>query len=81
MTVDKDAKKYIGLTIEWGYENRKAHIQMPSYLEKVFARFNHKTPVKPQNSPHPHVIPQYGAKKQYAKDNNESPLLSKEETK
>jgi hypothetical protein len=29
MTVDKEATKYIGLTIEWDYENRKAHFHMP----------------------------------------------------
>ena len=44
---------------------------------------------KMQNSPHPHVTPQYGAsvtpqygaKTQYAKDDDESPSLSKEVTK
>jgi hypothetical protein len=52
----------IGLTIEWDYTNRKAHIHMPGYLQKALTRFKHKTPDKIQNSPHPHVIPQYGAK-------------------
>ncbi len=28
ITVDKDATKYIGLTIEWDYDNGKAHIHM-----------------------------------------------------
>jgi hypothetical protein len=54
---------------------------MPGYLQKACTRFKHKMLVKIQNSPHPHVIPQYGAKMQYAKDDNESPPLSKEETK
>jgi len=81
MTVDKEARKYIGLTIEWDYENRKARIHMPGYLEKAFTRFKHEAPPKIQNSPHPHVIPQYGVKIQYAKDDDESPPLSKEETK
>ncbi len=81
MTVDRDATKYIGLTIEWDYINQKAHIHMPGYLKKAMIRFKHETPDKIQNSPHPHVIPQYGAKMQYAKDNDVSPPLSKEETK
>jgi hypothetical protein len=83
MTVDKEATKYIGLAIEWDYENRKAYNHMPGYLEKAFTRFKHKAPGKNQNSPHPHVIliPQYGAKTQYAKDKDMSPPLSKEETK
>jgi hypothetical protein len=81
MTVDEEATKYIGLTIEWEYKKQKAHIHMPGYLQKAFTRFKHEMPVKIQNSPHPHVIPQYGAKTQYAKEDNESPPLSKEETK
>jgi hypothetical protein len=32
MTVDKEATKYIGLTIEWDYTNRKVHIHMPGYF-------------------------------------------------
>ncbi len=54
---------------------------MPGYLPKAFIRFKHEMPVKIQNSPHPYVIPQYGTKMQYAKEENESPPLSKEETK
>ena len=73
MTVDTEATKYIGLTIDWDYTNQKAHIHMPGYLEKAFTRFKHEAPEKIQNSPHPHVIPQYGAKTQYAKDDDESP--------
>jgi hypothetical protein len=62
MTVDKIATKYIGLTIEWDYMNRKAHIHMPGFLQKALTRFNHETPDKTQNSSHPHVITQYRAK-------------------
>jgi hypothetical protein len=45
------------------------------------------TPIQPsktkekQNSPHPHVIPQYGTKIQYASDADTPPPLNKEETK
>ena len=35
ITIDWDAKKYIGLTVEWDYENRKVHIHMPGYLTKA----------------------------------------------
>jgi hypothetical protein len=43
MTVDKEATKYIGLTIEWDYMNQKAHIHMLGYLQKALIRFKHKT--------------------------------------
>jgi hypothetical protein len=35
ITVDWDAKKYIRLTIEWDYVNRKVHVHMPGYLSKA----------------------------------------------
>jgi hypothetical protein len=73
MTVDKDATKYIGLTIQWDYINRKAHIHMPGYLDKVFVKFNHKKPMKIQNSLHPHVPPNYGVKTQYIVEEIDSP--------
>jgi hypothetical protein len=81
MTVDWQATKYIGLTIEWDYSNRKANIHMSGYLKKAFIRFKHKTPNKIQRSPQPHVITNYGAKTQYAKEDDVSPPLSADDTK
>jgi hypothetical protein len=80
MTVDEEAERYIGLTIQWGYINRKAHIHMPGYLYKACVRFKHEKPMKKQNSPHALVIPKYGAKTQHAQEEINFPLLSKEET-
>jgi hypothetical protein len=54
---------------------------MPGNLNKVFLKFKHVAPSKKQNSPHPHAIPQYGAKTQYAESQDDSPLLNKEDTK
>jgi hypothetical protein len=44
-------------------------------------RFKHETPHKKQNSPHPHVIPNYGAKAQYTEPDDNLPPLGTEETK
>jgi hypothetical protein len=81
ITIDKTATKYIGLTIEWDYENKKVYTSMPGYLSKAFVRFKHETPRKKQNSPHPHVVPNYGAKAQYAEPEDDLPPLGAEETK
>jgi len=75
ITVDKEAKKYIGLAIEWDYAKPKGHIHMPDYLQKAFTRFKHEAPEKIQNSPHPRVIPQYRAKTHYAKDDKQSTTM------
>ena len=55
ITVDEEATKYIGLTIEWDCDNGKVHIHMPGYLEKAMTKFKHETPTKMQNSPHRHI--------------------------
>ena len=79
--IEWDATKYIGLTINWDYAKCKVYIHMPGYLTKALHRFKHLTPIRKQNSPHPHVTPQYGAKVQYTPDNNKSPSLNKDDTK
>ena len=81
ITVDWEAHKYIGLTVEWDYLNRKVHLHMSGYLNKALLRFKHEMPKTKQNSPHPHVAPQYGAKTQYVEKADTSPPLGKEETK
>jgi hypothetical protein len=58
ITIDWNATKYIGLTIEWDYTKGKVHVHMQEYLPNALLRFNHPKPKKKQNSPHPHVIPQ-----------------------
>jgi hypothetical protein len=78
ITIDWGATKYIGLTIDWDYDKRQVHVRMPGYLEKAFLKFKHFAPR--QNSPHPHAIPQYGAKTQYGESQDESPFLNKEDT-
>jgi len=80
ITIDQTATKYIGLTIEWDYENQKVHTSMPGYLSKAFVRFKHEILHKKQNSPHPHVIPNYGAKVQFAEPEEDLPILGTEET-
>jgi hypothetical protein len=54
---------------------------MPGYVEKALACFGHTIPSEPQHQPHKHTIPSYGATIQYAKADDSSRLLSKEEKK
>ena len=81
ITVDWNATKYIGITIEWDYKTQKVYTHMPGYLSKALLRFKHDVPKTKQNPPHPHVAPQYGAKEQYTTEEDTSPLLNKEEAK
>ncbi len=80
-TEDWTGTKYLGLTIEWDYENGQVHIWMPGYIKMTLVQFNHETPKKIQNSPHPHTIPTYGTKIQYADQPDNCPKLSKGDNK
>jgi hypothetical protein len=81
ISTDWDVTKYIGLTIDWDYAKRKVYIHMPGYLAKALQRFKHPMPTKQQNSPHPHVVSNYGAKVQYSTADDDSPPLDKKDTK
>jgi DNA-dependent RNA polymerase auxiliary subunit epsilon len=72
---DWDGTRYIGLTLEWDYINRRVHLSMPGYIAKALIRFAHPPPNKPQHQPHPHTERTYGATIQYAKKTDESPPL------
>jgi len=48
---------------------------MSDYIPDVLARFKHKQPHHFQGSPHPHAVPTYGAKVQYARAESTEPIL------
>ncbi len=74
-------ERYCGLTIKWDYEKRKVHLSMPGYVKKALTRFQHPPPAKQQDQPYPHVKPNYGAKKQYSQEDDNTPALNKAEKK
>jgi hypothetical protein len=75
---DWTGSKYIGITFDWDYHNRRVHLSMPGYIAKVLQRSGHKHPQRLQNLPHPHMVPTYGAKAQYVEAEPPSILLDKE---
>jgi len=52
--------------------NRRVHLSMPKYIDKAVERFQIAQPNRRQDSPHPHVIPAYGAKTQFAMETDNS---------
>ena len=73
ITVDETGSKYLGMTLEWDYENRFVDISMPGYVKKALHRFQH-APTKVRNSPYPAPIPQYGKKQQFTVEDDSSPV-------
>ncbi len=51
---------------------------MPGYIQKALKQFQHLPPSKPQNQPHPHIPPTYGAKVQYTEPEDTLPKPSKD---
>ena len=43
-TTDWRGKRYLGLTIDWDYENKQVHLSMPGYIQDAVKRFNHEVP-------------------------------------
>ena len=78
---DNKGKRYLGLDLDWDYENRTVHISMLDYVTDALKRFHHARPRKAQDQPHAHLKTIYGAKKQYAPDDDDSPPLSKADKK
>jgi hypothetical protein len=68
--------KLAGIAITWDYPNRHCRISMPGYIDNLLIKFKHPRPSKPRLSPHACLPIAYGAKTQFAPDNDASALLS-----
>lgn len=64
--------------MDWDFVHEKIHISKPKYATKAIKQLLHPTK-KMRNSPYQYTLPQYGAKSQYAKTPEESPLLEDKE--
>jgi hypothetical protein len=75
VSIDWEGERYCGLILKWEYQRRTCDISMPGYIERALARFDHPKPKKPQDNPFKYIPPEYGAKVQYAPDEDTSELL------
>ncbi|KAL7486705.1 hypothetical protein ACHAW6_012314 [Cyclotella cf. meneghiniana] len=53
------------------------HLSMTGSCQKTGHCFHHPPPTKQQHQPYPHMAHTYGAKQQYTKAEDDSPLLNK----
>jgi hypothetical protein len=74
LTTDWEGKVYSGMTLQWYYKNRTCDISMSGYIANVISRFQQYTSKHPQQIPSRYVMPVYGAKTQYATQDETSPL-------
>ena len=76
ITTDWTGSLYCGLTLKWDYDKRTVDISMPGYVERALQTLQHPLPTRAQYAPHAWAAPTYGAKIQYAEDDDTSPPLS-----
>jgi hypothetical protein len=75
ITTDWGGTVYSGITLKWDYDKRTCEISMTGYVNNALNKFQHDNPKTPQHTPSKYVTPVYGAKMQYATQ-DETPLLS-----
>ena len=72
ISVDWKTSLYIGIILDWDYQERKVTLSMPQYVQKALNKFKHDMPTSPEYAPHEHITPVYGAKVQYATQMDDS---------
>ena len=74
---DWKGKRYLGLDLDWDYDQRKIHLLMMPYVTDTFTRSQHANHWNPQHQPYLQINPTYGTKAQYAEASDVSPPLGK----
>jgi hypothetical protein len=81
-TISTDMKgSYIGLNIEWDYNNGTVDISMPGYIERALLRFQHNKPTTAQHSPHRSASVTYGKQQQLIPAPDTTPVLDAADNK
>jgi hypothetical protein len=81
LTVDWDATKYCGITLEWDYVNHTVDLSMPNYVADALHHFQCPTPKHRIHAPSKWPPPSYGTKVQLTSPTDESPKHTAKETK
>ena len=80
ISVDMSGSHYVGLDIDWNYQEKFVEISMPKYIPDLLQQLAYKANI-PEHAPHTYNKPSYGSKIQYANDIDTSPPLDKTGTK
>ena len=81
ITVDMTGSKYLGMQINWNYDEKYVEISMPDYVKKALHRYQY-VPTRPQHALHPAPRPVYGRAQQMTKPprHNKYTLQAREKT-
>jgi hypothetical protein len=62
--------------LDWDYKKRTCDISTPGYIKNVLNKFQHDAPRTPKHTPSKYITPVYGAKIQFATQDNSPPLTA-----
>ena len=77
--VDWEPMFYLGVTLDFNYEERTCKMSMPGYVKQALIRFQHEFK-KTTNSPSPFMPPVYGQKIQMASIDKTNPMTKQQTT-
>jgi hypothetical protein len=80
VTADWTGSTFLGMHLEWNYEQHTVDISMLNYIRKALQHFQHQHPKRPEHTPHKYLSPQYGAAIQYTPDEDYFTPLTRAET-
>ena len=72
LEVDMEDKTYVGINLYWDYAKGEVRLLIPGYVSEVLSHFKHIWLGKPEDQLYAHVVPNYGAKVQFAPDEDTS---------
>jgi hypothetical protein len=75
ISCDWTGSAYCGLKLDWDYKSKFVDLSIPGYIKAALHKFQHPTPIHPENTPHTWNPPVYGSKTQYIEAQQDSPLL------
>jgi hypothetical protein len=76
ITTDWEGTVYSGINLDWDYKKRTCDISTPGYITNVLNKLQHDAPRTPQHTPSKYITPVYGAKMQFATQDNSPPLTA-----
>ena len=80
VTIDWKGELFVGIKLEWDYENRTLETHVPGFTKRALHKYQHPKPKKPQHAPAKAAPIQYGAKVQKTQHDT-SPYISAERIK
>ena len=75
--INWNGSKYLGIDLEWHYDEGYVVLSMKGYVNKALREFLHRKPPKPVYGPTKYNEPEFGKKIQYAENESSKPVNEK----